>query len=278
MRCLRVIIALMVWWWLPGCDHKHTPGTQEASDQFEEQTIRPDIRRAPDKPTLTMSQAAPAGVEHKRRVVAITASGEEEENAQEVPVESESRGGVELEPEMWNPNAFIRPRRRMTIDQLERAILTATGGIGWEGNESDSQSRWQELAPTLGVADYFRRTRMDLNPSMTFQKFLGDGANVVCTSLMIHEQNLTPGERVFFVHVSPDINPNDDPQATDTNLQMLLLRFHGKHIPTDSPEFEPWRNLVKTIAANAGPWFGDWMEAWTATCIALMKHPDFYSY
>ena len=260
------------------CDFDSESLAEEVPVQRDEKAPLPDQETRRENPALIVSQAAPVGVVQQRRVVAITASGEEEENAEQVPAQSESRGNVGLEPEIWDPNAFIRPRRRMTVAQLDRAILTATGGIGWIANEWDGYSMWQELAPTLGVPDYFRRVRTDLNPSMTFQKFLSDGANVICTNLIIHEQNLEPGERVFFVHIPPGINPINDAEATDANIQMLLLRFHGKSIATDSAQIEPWRNLVNTIAANAGPWFGDWLEAWTGMCIALLKHPDFYSY
>jgi hypothetical protein len=101
---------------------------------------------------------------------------------------------------------------------------------------------------------------------------------VVCTKLINHEQNIAADKRVFLVHLPPGTNPLDDPAATDANIKMLLLRFHGKSVPLDSPQLQPWRNLVNTIAANAGPWWGDWLEAWTGMCVALLKHPNFYSY
>ena len=166
----------------------------------------------------------------------------------------------------------------MTIPQLDAAIRDATGGIGWDGGDAGDASSWVQLAPTLGVPDYFRRVQVDLTPGMTFQKFLSDGVNVVCPKLINHEGLLPPEERVFFVHIDPGTNPLNAPAKTDANIKMLLLRFHGKSYPVDGPEFAPWRELVNTIASNAGPWWGDWLEAWVGLCVALLRHPHFYSY
>ena len=275
VRCLVLGLTLEL---LVGCDATvvvgkevdNAPTDREVASKFPHGTSRAGhdlVVKSPPRDSTTI-----------RQVIPLTASGEDEETPTKMPVESESRGKTSLEPDVWDPDAFTRPRRRMTIPQLDRAIRSATGGIGWSPNDSDQSSRWDELAPTLGVPDYYRRLRADLNPSMTFQKFLGDGANVICTQLIIHEQELAPEERVFFVHIPPGTNPVEDPAATDANIEMLLLRFHGKSVSPESPGFQPWRNLVNTIAANAGPWWGDWLEAWTGMCIALMKHPDFYSY
>lgn len=231
-----------------------------------------------DKVSHPVSQVAPLGVPVKTRRVAVTASGDDEESAESTPTESSSRGNVSLEPEVWDPHAFHRPRRRMTVEQIDQAVKDVTGGIGWEDGETCWESCFISLAPSLGVPDYFRRTKLDLTPGMTFQKFLSDGANVVCSTLINHEQNISAEERVFFVHIEPGTNPVNAPSETDANIQMLLLRFHGKAYALDAPGMEPWRNLVNTIAGNAGPQWGAWLEAWTAMCVALMKHPDFYSY
>jgi hypothetical protein len=222
--------------------------------------------------------AAPVTRSQQTRRVAITASGEDEESAQSIPAEVKSRGDVALEPDVWDPNAFIRTRRRMTVQQLDRAIRDATGGIGWDDADDGYGSSFNQLAPTLGVPDYFSRVQLDLTPGMTFQKFLNDGANVVCSTLINHEQQLPPEERVFFVHIDPGTNPVNDSTKTDANIKMLLLRFHGKSYALDGSQIAPWRDLVNTIAANAGPWWGDWLEAWVGMCVALLKHPDFYSY
>jgi len=219
----------------------------------------------------------PEPVEAEKRA-ALTASGETEESAELIPAETESRGNVGLEPELWDPNAFTRPRRRMTVRQLDLAIRDATGGIGWDEAGGDYESRFFELASTLGVPDYLQRVKVDLTPGMTFQKFLSDGANVICSKLINYEQQIPAEERVFLVHIDPDTNPLDAPLQTDANIKMLLLRFHAKSIALADPAMEPWRNLVNNIAGNVGPAWGEWLQAWDALCIALIRHPDFYSY
>jgi hypothetical protein len=271
-----VVRGLLMWGLLAACDQELEPSNASIPGTPEKEV---NVAHAPDKtssePILRVSSE---GAFQQRKIAAITASGEAEESAQELPSETESRGTVGLEPEIWDPNAFTRPRRRMTVKQLDSAIRLATGGIGWDDSDQNSGSVWVDLEATLGVPDFFRRVHVDLDPGMTFHKFLGDGANVVCTKLINHEQNIAADKRVFLVHLPPGTNPLDDPAATDANIKMLLLRFHGKSVPLDSPQLQPWRNLVNTIAANAGPWWGDWLEAWTGMCVALLKHPNFYSY
>jgi hypothetical protein len=185
---------------------------------------------------------------------------------------------VALEPDIWDPNAFTRPRRRMTVRQLDLAIRDATGGIGWDDADDNSGSSFHQLAPTLGVPDYFRRVQLDLTPGMTFQKFLSDGANSVCATLINTENQLPADERVFLVHIGPETNPLSAPLQTDANIKMLLLRFHGKSVALADSAMQPWRDLVNNVAGNVGPNFGAWMEAWNAMCVALLSHPDFYSY
>ena len=169
----------------------------------------------------------------------------------------------------------------MTVEHLKDAIELVTGGVNWTPVDMWYPTRWDELSSTLGVPDYFRKVRPDLAPSMTFQKFLADGASAVCADLITIEAGLPADQRVFFVHIDPGVDPLSAATSTDANIQMLLLRFHGKDVDTGDAEFEPWRNLVvQTAAAPEMPPGGQakWWDAWTTLCMGLIQHPDFFSY
>ena len=70
----------------------------------------------------------------------------------------------EEEPETEGlPN---RHRKRMNIDQLNRAMLDVTGGLTWidhSGNEP--RNLFEELSLTLGRPDYVQFVVEDLAPS-----------------------------------------------------------------------------------------------------------------
>jgi len=225
----------------------------------------------PDR--VILSQAAPTLPPMNRGEHAITAGGEESESAEQTSTNTQAVGDFELEPATWDPNAFIRPRRRMNIDQLDQAIRDATGGIGWDNPQWPHNSLWTPLRPTLGVPDFYRSVHEDLTPNLVFQKFLADAAEPVCNQLLLQEQQVPADQRVFLVAIDPTEDPNAYPQKTDANLQMLLMRFHGKDYDVTDPALVPWRWLVTYVASQT-----DTIDAWRAVCATLILHPDFYSY
>ena len=163
---------------------------------------------------------------------------------------------------------FVRPRRRMNVDQLDDAIRKATGGIGWD---IGGKSRFGELAATLGKPDFREVVQEDLSPTPVFQKFLNDAARHVCTELVKKELEVAPTERVLMTHVGPEVKVGAD---IDKNLSYLLLRYHGVTIAPDSPTLERWRWLFKSVIHLTD----DTTQAWRAVCVALIAHPDFFSY
>ena len=160
----------------------------------------------------------------------------------------------------------------MNIPQLDLAIRDVTGGIVWN-DPSNYGNMWTALSPTLGVPDFYQRVTEDLTPNLVFQKFLNDAAQSACSTLIWEEQQVPADQRVFLVAIDPSEDPNAVPQKTDANLQMLLLRFHQKDVAVTDPAMVPWRWLVTSVASQTNT-----MDAWRAVCVALILHPDFYSY
>lgn len=170
---------------------------------------------------------------------------------------------------------LVRARRRMDIDQLDASIRQVTGGIGWtERRGSVDVNLFTELAGTLGKPDYVESTIEVTEPTLIFQKFLGDAARSVCDATIEADRGTAPGKRRLLVHVDfNDVGPEAS-EKINQNLSELVLRFHGRKIATDSPELNSWRWLFDSsmhVADNAG-------AAWRTVCVGLITHPDFYTY
>jgi hypothetical protein len=171
------------------------------------------------------------------------------------------------------PAYTARDWQRMDIDQLDAALRQTTGGIGWTENIDGTEvNLFGTLAGTLGKPEFLDSTEEDLRPGLLFQKFLGDMAKSACTDLIIRERRLTASERVFVRFVEFDSTATDA-EGVRSTLVAAMLRFHGKRLQPDAPELEPWVDFVLERAAAS-----DGETAWRATCVALLTHPDFYSY
>ena len=165
-----------------------------------------------------------------------------------------------------------RPRRRMDIDQLDQSLRSVTGGIGWV--DSSGRDLFAANAETLGVPDWVSFTNEDLEASALFVKFLDDAARSACTTLIDRDAMATPADRIFFVHAEPAAMLPADQAAIDQNLAYLLLRFHGRRIALGSEELVPWRGLFESARGATD----DANVAWRTVCVALIDHPDFYTY
>ena len=183
--------------------------------------------------------------------------------------------GVDVLPPPVTPEAPVRSRRRMDLDQLGSSIRTVTGGIGWtETRGSTEVDLFQDLGATLGRPDFLEITTEDLEPSALFLKFMDDAARSVCAKVVTREVNGTDDTRALFIHIEPTQNPLRNADLTDRNLSALLLRYHGRTVPVGSPQLEHWRWLIRSVMqVNSIP-----VEAWRAVCVGLLTHPDFYSY
>lgn len=209
------------------------------------------------------------------------------------PAETAHPGALDapLEAEELNPEAAAdlvdhgevsllppppsRLRQRMNLDQLAATIDRTTGGLAWtEGTGANQTDLFRELAATLGKPDYVQITQEDLSPSSLFQKFLDDAARDVCLKLVTVETTAPELERHLMIHVEPTDDLEAMSEGIDANLQELLLRFHGKRLEADAPELVQWRWLATSVAnVTQSP-----TQAWRAVCVALITHPQFYSY
>lgn len=170
-----------------------------------------------------------------------------------------------------------RSLRRMDIDQLKASIEQVTGGIGWSELQPDADPAdvdlFRALSLTLGKPDYLDVTTEDLVPGLLFQKFLDDAAKSACQKLIVREQAQAAGGRVFVRHTEFDATLASDPAGFDLTIRGALLRFHGRAHPEGDPRLGPWLDLQDRVSQIAGP-----AEGWRAVCVALITHPDFYSY
>jgi hypothetical protein len=165
-----------------------------------------------------------------------------------------------------------RPRRRMDIDQLDQTLRSVTGGIGWV--DSSGRDLFVTNRETLGVPDWVSFTNEDLEASALFVKFLDDAARSACTTLIDRDADAAAADRVFFVHAEPTAMLPADQAAIDENLSYLLLRYHGRRVAVGSEEMLPWRGLYRDARAATD----DPNIAWRTVCVALVDHPDFYTY
>lgn len=198
------------------------------------------------------------------------------EQAPGCEVDLSSQGPTTLLPEV---EPLVRARQRMNLDQLSAAISRASGGIGWtEGAGNNEKDLFVELAATLGSPDYIEITTEDLDASALFHKFLDDAARQVCTTLVDQEAADPTLERTLMKYVEPSDTLATNPDGVTDNLRYLLLRFHGHRVNADTPVLEQWRWLFQTVSTfSAGDALGP-ATGWRAVCVALITHPDFYSY
>jgi hypothetical protein len=180
-----------------------------------------------------------------------------------------------VRPPPTPPEEAQRSRRRMDLDQLDTAIRQVSGGIGWTELRGQTEvSLFQDLAATLGKPDFIGRTEEDLLPSAMFEKFLSDAARSVCTALITQDPGREAGARTFFLAADSEDTVSRNPAAVEANLRALLLRFHGRKIAAGSAELDPWTWMMKSAEhAHVSP-----SNTWRAVCVALLVHPDFYTY
>lgn len=191
-----------------------------------------------------------------------------------VPGERESLGGVDLNP---TPEASARLLRRMSVPQLRDAISNATGGLVWR--DERGQDVLGLLEATLGVPNYIDTTNEDLDASLVFQKFLGDGARQICDELVEVDLQSAPDQRVLMKYADPELvweQADAQGQASmDQNLRYLKLRFTGQFVAADQEEGiarERW--LLRSVThATGSP-----ARGWRAVCVGLMTSPEFYLY
>ena len=172
------------------------------------------------------------------------------------------------------PESHFRRMRRLDIAQLNELLLGATEGIYWsETNAPGGDNLLEELSGTLGVPDFSLSTYEDLEPSLIFQKYLGDAARSVCWQLAEREDE--PGASpILFEFADRTDTWESAPEKIDANLSRLLLRFHGRSTVGNPQSLETWRWLFRSAYLVSE----DSKVAWRTVCVGLISHPDFYLY
>ena len=217
--------------------------------------------------------------------VKVMDSAEEQpvENMNNTPSTNPGPGNGQLDPGQMTDidptkpvaTAGQRSRRRLDLDQLQVALTDATGMTWTEERDGQTINRFDELAETLGKPDFDGITYEELAPTTTFQRFLDEASLSICRKLIEEEQKRARDERIYFVHATWDDDWASQSEKITQNLQMLLLRYHGREYDVDSQRLRSWLALYQQAEAADGavP-----LTAWTTVCVGLLTHPDFFTF
>lgn len=179
-----------------------------------------------------------------------------------VPVTAVPRDAADPLPPHHPPvgsNVASRGPRRLSVEELERT---------WEAAAQltpDSVQIPENMARSLGDADWLSVTEPSLIPSPLFMKFMVDVAAILCNQVLTADRQRPTENRVVLRY-------EDD---ADRNIRQLLLRFWAVDAPADDdPDIVRLRAAFE--AARAGP--GGELAGWLAVCIALTTSPEFLLY
>jgi len=151
---------------------------------------------------------------------------------------------------------------------LKQSIVTVTGRQ-W--------SQIDNLAASLGQADFALTVSDATEPNLVFAKFLEDGAREVCLAAARDDLNRAQDARVLWPDVpgtGRDFTVLDD-ATIQKNLGTLAVRFWGS--PFDTQELTTWTDMFKRIAGRAKT-ANRPEQAWGAICVAMMTDPRFITY
>ncbi len=176
------------------------------------------------------------------------------------------------DPEM-NGGHVGRAPRRITVAQLKQSILVTTG-TQW--------SQIDNLAASLGQADFALTVSDSTEPNLVFAKFLEDGAREVCMKASTADLTRAQAARVLYPEIANSeagTSGKDFTLVPDAsikkNLSTLSLRFWGQ--PMAATELDQWATTFKTIAARAKT-ANKPEQAWAAMCIGFMTDSRFITY
>jgi hypothetical protein len=176
------------------------------------------------------------------------------------------------DPELQGGHVGRAPRR-ITVAQLKQSILITTGRQ-W--------SQIDNLAQSLGQADFANVSSESIEPNLVFAKFVEDGAREVC--LQVAQDDLgrpNAADRILSPEVPPTVT--DFTTLTDDviqkNLVYLSTRFWGQPLGTD--ELTSWTETFKGVATRAkaiGATTAARRQVWGAMCVGMMTDARFITY
>ena len=176
------------------------------------------------------------------------------------------------DPELQGGHVGRAPRR-ITVAQLKQSILVTTGRQ-W--------SQIDNLASSLGQADFALVTSESTEPNLVFAKFVEDGAREVCLGVAQDDLAKTvASDRVLSPQVP--VSVTDMTTLTDDQIQQnlgyLSLRFWGQPLTAD--ELPAWTETFKGVATRAkaiGTSTSARRQVWGAICVGMMTDPRFITY
>jgi hypothetical protein len=180
---------------------------------------------------------------------------------------------VQLPDPEVNGGHVGRAPRRLTVAQLKQSIQVTTG-TQW--------SQIDNLAASLGQADYALTVSDSTEANLVFAKFLEDGAREVCLKVSAADLTRPQAARVLWPEITnaeAGAKGNDFTAVSEASLKAnfsaLSLRFWGQ--PMSDQELTTWVTTFKPIAARAKA-ANKPEQAWGAMCIALMTDSRFVTY
>jgi hypothetical protein len=226
--------------------------------------------RVPEAPVVqTPAPTSPTGVRGTPSAGGKAVYANDREAPARRPVSIGDSQSVDLLPPA---EVLARPRRRLNLDQLARAMTQVSGGIGWTETRGNTDvNLFNELSATLGKPDYIQVVSEDLEPSSLFLKFLDDAARSICGKMVVRDLE-GRGDPVIFKHVTPGEAATDE--DIDANLAYLVRRFHGHQLAPEESRVQAWRWLFDSVVHVTG----EPIDGWNAVCVGLYTHVDFYSY
>lgn len=198
-----------------------------------------------------------------------------------------------------NNNRVGRAPRRLTVDQLKASLLVATG-FTWQDNRSVADptapsgrrtianaDMLEELAGTLGRADFLNTTSHANDPAVTFSKLAGDAARFACNrSVTFDLTQPQAANRRIIREVDMAATSMTDNAGVRRNIQYLSRRFWGRVLPIDSAEITALQRVFDVASRSPlepmGPTgrheAGTPASGWRAVCIALATDTQFLTY
>ncbi|MDY7227094.1 hypothetical protein [Hyalangium rubrum] len=165
-----------------------------------------------------------------------------------------------------------RAPRRITVAQLKTSI-EKTVGRPW--------TQLDNLAASLGRADYANIVTENTEPNLVFAKFLEDGAREVCLAQAAAEMSVADPNARVLSRTLPVVSgtAGNLTQLTDAQKSELLVylstRFWGA--PLHGDELTKWQAFFTQAAARSET-IRKRDHAFAAVCIAMMTDSRFLTY